>query len=479
MQDEDTVMDSSPPSDVVVKATFRLLVPANAAGSIIGQKGEFIRKIRDKCKPGAYLRVPEMPQSSERLVLITCELDDIPIIIKQLCRPIFKALKEDHSIPDEHCGELLLLVNSQQAGRIVGKGGEKLKAIRLETGCERFKIYKDRLPFSEERVCEIKGSEDSVALAVQQAIEILATHPLDHDHQHYMPFCDTLGDCSGEWGGYLRFKGISRRDEFKQPPRRDYSSDSHRYERSSYDPLPPHNYSYPPRSRALSGDRNMRHSCSDSRDRSRERGYERERSPVRSSVKDIYVDDCYTKHVIGSKGSQIAKIRRQSGADVQIAKDETVQNGERKISICGRPKDIDCALQLINEAIAEKINRDRKNGVTTTMKSCSGAAPPGPDFDYVNELFDRISSVITFSDIQNTDPSPLEETVVIPNSETATVIGPKGIRIKDIRQYTQCEIKIQDDKEVEGDRRKVTLRGSARQIHRAAFMVQNIAKVMR
>ena len=42
-----------------------------------------------------------------------------------------QALKEDHSIPDEHCGELLLLVNSQQAGRIVGKGGEKLKAIRL------------------------------------------------------------------------------------------------------------------------------------------------------------------------------------------------------------------------------------------------------------------------------------------------------------------------------------------------------------
>ena len=45
--------------------------------------------------------------------------------------------------------------------------------------------------------------------------------------------------------------------------------------------------------------------------------------------------------------------RKLSGANVQIAKDETVQNGERKISIRGRPKDIDCALQLINEAIAE------------------------------------------------------------------------------------------------------------------------------
>ena len=42
-----------------------------------------------------------------------------------------QALKEDYNIPEEHRGEILLLVNSQQAGRVVGKGGEKLKTIRL------------------------------------------------------------------------------------------------------------------------------------------------------------------------------------------------------------------------------------------------------------------------------------------------------------------------------------------------------------
>ena len=44
---------------------------------------------------------------------------------------------------------------------------------------------------------------------------------------------------------------------------------------------------------------------------------------------------------------------RKSGAEVQIAKDDTVTNGERKISIIGRPADLDLALRLINEAIAE------------------------------------------------------------------------------------------------------------------------------
>ena len=58
-------------------------------------------------------------------------MDDIPNIIRQLCKPIFKALREDTLIPEDHQNEILLLVHSQQAGRLVGKGGEKLKDIRV------------------------------------------------------------------------------------------------------------------------------------------------------------------------------------------------------------------------------------------------------------------------------------------------------------------------------------------------------------
>lgn len=467
MEDDVAGMEESQPvTDAIVKATFRLLVPGNAAGSIIGQKGEFIRRIRDTCKTGAYLRVPEMPLSSERLVLITCELDDIPIIIRQLCRPIFKALKEDPAIPDDHSREILLLINSQQAGRIVGKGGEKLKTIRLETGCERFKIYKDRLPFSEERVCEIRGTEDAIALAVQQTMEILSQHPLDRDHSYYMPMSEPP-DEQGEWGGYLRFSGRARNDHFMQP--------------LFVSPSNNHSSSYQSRDRS---DRSVRLSRSEeayNRDRSRDRGHERERSPIRSggsamSTKDIYIDDCYTRHVIGSKGTQITKIRRQSGADVQVAKDETVQNNERKISICGRQRDIDIALKMINEAIADKIDRDKRNSIPGTG-TISNA--PGEQFDYVNELFDRISSVVPFNDINNHDPAQVEEEIVISNAETATVIGPKGVRIKDMRRYTRCDIDIEKDKEVKGESRKITFKGTRRQVHRAMYMIQNISKVMR
>ena len=118
-----------------------------------------------------------------------------------------------------------------------------------------------------------------------------------------------------------------------QPHRRDYS-DSRRYERPSYDS--PQNYSYSSRSRTHSDERNVRVSRHDSRDRSRDRGYERDRSPMRREAKDIYVDDCYTKHVIGSKGSQIAKIR--------FVVDLTFQNNYHQI----RPGFITFCIYLTN-----------------------------------------------------------------------------------------------------------------------------------
>ena len=45
-----------------------------------------------------------------------------------------------------------------------------------------------------------------------------------------------------------------------------------------------------------------------------------------------------------------------------------------------------------------EINRDRKNGISPSK---TNAIPPGQDFDYVNELFDRIAAYIPFTDTHN------------------------------------------------------------------------------
>ena len=80
----------------------------------------------------------------------------------------------------------------------------------------------------------------------------------------------------------------------------------------------------------------------------------RDRSPMRTSgSKDIYIDDCYTRHIIGAGGNQIDNIRRVSGAEVEVAGNDTVRNKERKITIYGRQEEIQIALTMINNAIAE------------------------------------------------------------------------------------------------------------------------------
>ena len=77
------------------------------------------------------------------------------------------------------------------------------------------------------------------------------------------------------------------------------------------------------------------------------------------------------------------------------------------------------------------------------------------------------------------DRDVIEDEMTISNNDTSTIIGPRGIRINDMRQYTKCEIQVQNDKEVVQDQRKVTFRGTPRQVHRAMYMIQNIGQVMR
>ena len=57
--------------------------------------------------------------------------------------------------------EFNLLVPSALAGAVLGKGGQQLREIRDQYGC-RVKMFKDRLPFCDERVLHIQGSEEKV-----------------------------------------------------------------------------------------------------------------------------------------------------------------------------------------------------------------------------------------------------------------------------------------------------------------------------
>jgi len=332
-----------------------------------------------------------------------------------------------------------MLVSSNLVGFLVGPKGDTLKDIRMQSSCQRFKVYKDKLPHSEDRVVEMKGSEEEIAKALLLSLKIISDHPARHECISYMP--GTAPDIDLDCGGYARFaitNALLNPIQFTSGGTMDYGSFDHH------------------RSAAGAGGGG---------------GYDtnriRDRSPMRTSgSKDIYIDDCYTRHIIGAGGNQIDNIRRVSGAEVEVAGNDTVRNKERKITIYGRQEEIQIALTMINNAIAEKIKSDRES-----LKDYGYGVP-------YSGIFTKINAVEAFTDTNDMSEAQVEQQIYIPNSETKSVIGPKGSHINEIRQFAACTIKVQADSEVDGDMRMVTLKGTQRQLHKAVYMIRNIARVL-
>eukprot|EP00116_Pleurobrachia_bachei_P003802 sb/3464064/ len=426
-------------SDENITVSFRLLIPSKAAGSIIGKKAETIQEIISSCAYKAYLKVPESPPSPERLVLITCQMSDVSTVIVSICRKLFKCLREDNTIPQDHWDEVLMLVSSNLVGFLVGPKGDTLKDIRMQSSCQRFKVYKDKLPVSLLAQHLYFPRLLLYRKALLLSLKIVSDHPARHECISYMP--GTAPDIDLDCGGYARFaitNALLNPIQFTSGGTMDYGSFDHH------------------RSAAGAGGG----------------GYDtnriRDRSPMRSwtGSKDIYIDDCYTRHIIGAGGNQIDNIRRVSGAEVEVSGNDTVRNKERKITIYGRQEEIQIALTMINNAIAEKIKSDRES-----LKDYGYGVP-------YSGIFTKINAVEAFTDTNDMSEAQVEQQIYIPNSETKSVIGPKGSHINEIRQFTACNIKVQADSEVEGDMRMVTLKGTQRQLHKAVYMIRNIARVL-
>ena len=64
-----------------------------------------------------------------------------------------------------------MLIPSDIAGAVLGKGGSTLKELRERHGC-KVKMHKDKLPFSDERVLEIPGKDIQVTIVIVTVVWI-------------------------------------------------------------------------------------------------------------------------------------------------------------------------------------------------------------------------------------------------------------------------------------------------------------------
>ncbi|CAI9760932.1 unnamed protein product [Fraxinus pennsylvanica] len=172
---------------------YRIVVPVLKVGSIIGRKGDLIKKLVEETH--ARVRILEGPLTSpDRIVLISGkeepEAPSSPAI-----DAVIRIFKHINGLPENNGdGEALgaagiafcsirLLVASSQGISIIGKQGSLIRSIQESTGASIRILSNDEMPVyasSEERIVELQGEALKVLKALEAVVGHLRKFLVDH-----------------------------------------------------------------------------------------------------------------------------------------------------------------------------------------------------------------------------------------------------------------------------------------------------------
>ncbi|KAL6847052.1 hypothetical protein ACP4OV_022905 [Aristida adscensionis] len=342
------------------ESVFRILVPAQKVGAVIGRKGDFIKKMCEESK--ARIKVLEGPQGvPERAVMISAKDEPdavLPPAVDGLLRVhkrITDGLDGEADQPPRAkatVGPTRLLVPASQAGSLIGKQGTTIKSIQDASKCV-LRILENVPPvaLNDDRVVEIQGEP----LDAHKAVELIASHlrkflvdrsvlPLfemqmkAHNvpreqpmpppqpwgpppHWGPPPNLPPGGPPAPPYGGNPQFMPPRPQDNYYPPPDVPPVEKQPHYGISSY------GRDAPPS--AASG--NQTHGSS-------------------QVTHSMQVPLSYADAVIGASGASISYIRRHSGATISIQ--EGVP-GEMTVEITGSASQVQTAQQLIKNFMAE------------------------------------------------------------------------------------------------------------------------------
>ncbi|XP_009798648.1 RNA-binding KH domain-containing protein PEPPER [Nicotiana tabacum] len=169
---------------------FRLVVPVLKVGSIIGRKGELVKKMCEETR--ARIRVLEGPLgNADRIVLISGR-EDPDAQASPAMDAALRVFKRVAGLSDGDPGavaagaafcSLRLLVASSQAIHLIGKQGSTIKSIQERSGASLRVLSEDDVPpyaTSDERIVEIHGEGLKVLDALEAVLGQLRKFLVDH-----------------------------------------------------------------------------------------------------------------------------------------------------------------------------------------------------------------------------------------------------------------------------------------------------------
>uniref|UniRef100_A0A1D1ZHI2 Poly(RC)-binding protein 3 n=1 Tax=Anthurium amnicola TaxID=1678845 RepID=A0A1D1ZHI2_9ARAE len=173
-------------------SVFRMIVPVLKVGSIIGRKGELVKKMCEETR--ARVRILEGPiGTADRIVLISGR-EETEAAISPAMNAALRVFKRVNGLSDSEDDTIAapagptvcsvrLLVAASQAISLIGKGGTLIKSIQEGSGATIRVLSGDDVPFyatEDERIIEIQGHPLNVLKALEGVVGHLRKFLVDH-----------------------------------------------------------------------------------------------------------------------------------------------------------------------------------------------------------------------------------------------------------------------------------------------------------
>ncbi|KAJ7519590.1 hypothetical protein O6H91_20G045200 [Diphasiastrum complanatum] len=338
---------------------FRLVVPFNKVGGIIGRKGEFVKKMCEETK--ARIKILDgVPGTSERVVMVSAKEDSEAAIspaMDALLRVHQRTIDADiagNHVPPSSTVSSKLLVAAPQAGSLIGKQGSTIKSIQDTSSTTVRVLPAEDVPLcalADDRVVEIQGEPQNVHKAMELVVSHLRKFVVDHSvlplfevnravtNQSQGQQSVSSVPWSGSSGATLPSTGpgprnssqytssLSHESYYQAPERRHHDSQNSHHGVSMYgrDPslggLTSSVVAPPP-------------------------------APVITQVtQHMQVPLSYADAIIGTAGANISYMRRTSGATITIQETPNVP-GEMTVEIHGSATQVQTAQQLVQNFMA-------------------------------------------------------------------------------------------------------------------------------
>ncbi|CAH0559716.1 unnamed protein product [Brassicogethes aeneus] len=165
--------------DPNVTLTIRLIMQGKEVGSIIGKKGEIVKRFREES--GAKINISD-GSCPERIVTVTGSTNAIFKAFTLICKKFEEWCSQFQDISSGGSGvprppiTLRLIVPASQCGSLIGKGGSKIKEIREVTGAS-IQVASEMLPNSTERAVTISGTGEAITQCIYHICNVMLESP--------------------------------------------------------------------------------------------------------------------------------------------------------------------------------------------------------------------------------------------------------------------------------------------------------------